>query len=107
MVESALTGETAPIDKQVDFMADQNIPLADRLNMVYASSPVSYGRGKFVVTATGMNTEIGKIAFILLKDENKKTPLQLRLDSLSKSLCIIAVFVAAAVSELTLTIPSH
>lgn len=97
VVESALTGETAPIDKQVDFMADQNIPLADRLNMVYASSPVSYGRGKFVVTATGMNTEIGKIAFILLKDENKKTPLQLRLDSLSKSLCIIAVFVAAAV----------
>lgn len=102
VIESALTGESLPVDKRVDFETDLNIPLAERVNMVYASTPVSYGRGLFVVTAVGMNTEIGKIAFMLLKDEEKKTPLQKRLDNLSRVLAIVVAVVAVAIFGLGL-----
>lgn len=100
--ESALTGESMPVSKVLDFETPHNIPLADRLNMVYASSNVTYGRGKFVATSAGMNTEIGKIAFMLLAEEEKQTPLQKRMDSLGKGLALIVVLVALGIFALGL-----
>ena len=87
--EAALTGESVPVNKLVDAlglngMAD--VPLGDRKNMCYMGSTVVYGRGKAVVTATGMDTEMGKIAGVLASTEEEKTPLQRRLDQLGKTL---------------------
>ena len=95
--ESALTGESVPVEKDYLTICSENSPIGDRTNMIFSSSPVSYGRAKAVVTATGMKTEIGKIASMLSGEEETKTPLQLKLASLSKYLGFICLFVSLIV----------
>ncbi|BCN31972.1 calcium-translocating P-type ATPase, PMCA-type [Anaeromicropila herbilytica] len=92
--EAALTGESVPVDKIVDKLSlgdQKDVSLGDRKNMVYMGSVVVYGRGKAVVTGTGMNTEMGKIAHAITQAEERQTPLQLKLAQLSKSLTIIVM----------------
>lgn len=86
--ESSLTGESNGIEKFTGALAGESIPLGDRKNMVYTGSLVTAGRGTFVVTSVGMNTELGKIAGLINKAERKKTPLQRSLDKFSKQLSI-------------------
>ena len=80
--ESSLTGESTNVDKN-DSIIDKEVPLADRTNMVYSGSLVTYGRAMVCVTATGMETEIGKIATLMNSAKEKKTPLQVSLDKFS------------------------
>ena len=90
--ESALTGESLPVEKD-DSVLTSEVPLGDRVNMVFSGSFVTYGRGSFIVTETGMNTEVGKIAGLLETAAEKKTPLQVSLDDFGKKLSIaILVF---------------
>lgn len=94
--ESSLTGESTNIDKaDIDF--DKEIPLGDRLNMVYSSSLVTYGRANVLVTATGMNTEIGKIASLMNETKERRTPLQMSLDSFSSKLATTILIICAIV----------
>ena len=86
--ESSLTGESNGIDKFTEMLTGEKIPLGDRKNMVYTGSLVTAGRGMFVVTAVGMDTELGKIAGLINKAERKKTPLQHSLDKFSKQLSV-------------------
>ena len=83
--EAALTGESAPENKTVDIIA-KDVTLGDRENMCYMGSTVVYGRGKAIITSTGMNTEMGKIAGVLSKTEQEETPLQKKLSQLGKML---------------------
>ncbi len=94
--ESALTGESVPVDKDATFVAEGDVALGDRINMAYMSTSVAYGRGEGVVTATGMNTEIGKIASMINNTADEMTPLQKRLADLGKMLGIVAVLLCAA-----------
>lgn len=95
--ESALTGESENVNK-IDTPIDQEeLPLGDRLNMVYSSSLVSYGRAVVLVTGTGMQTEIGKIADLMESAQEKATPLQRSLDDFSKKLSIIIMVICAIV----------
>jgi calcium-translocating P-type ATPase len=89
--ESPLTGESLPVEKDPGAIIEENSPLGDRINMVYSGCLVTNGRGKAVVTDTGMQTEMGKIAGLLNTTTKLITPLQKRLKSLAKRLCIIAV----------------
>ena len=92
--EAALTGESVPANKQAEVLelGDQkDIPLGDRKNMVYMGSTIVYGRARAVVVATGMQTEMGKIADILAQTKNEVTPLQKRLNKLSKVLSFIVL----------------
>ena len=87
--EAALTGESVPVSKQVETIEDltgKECPLGDRVNMVYMGSTIVYGRGYAVITATGMDTEMGKIADALTKAESGQTPLQIKLGQLSRIL---------------------
>ncbi len=84
--EAALTGESVPVTKAVALLTGDNVPLGDRKNMCYMGSTVVYGRGKAVVTATGMNTEMGKIAGVLAQTEQEQTPLQQKLNNLGKTM---------------------
>ena len=88
--ESALTGESVPVNKIVDIINLQenvmDIPLGDRTNMLYSGSTIAYGRGKAIVVATGMETEMGKIAAALQVAEDEKTPLQKKMTEISKML---------------------
>lgn len=94
--ESSLTGESTNIDKaDVDF--DHEIPLGDRLNMVYSSSLVTYGRANVLVTGTGMNTEIGKIASLMNEAKERRTPLQVSLDKFSSQLATAILIICAIV----------
>ncbi len=86
--ESALTGESLGVEKDVSVI-EETVPLGDRLNMVYSGSFVTYGRGEFLVTAIGMETEVGKIATLLKTTSEKKTPLQVNLDNFGKKLSIL------------------
>ncbi|MEG0496015.1 MAG: HAD-IC family P-type ATPase, partial [Eubacterium sp.] len=95
--ESALTGESLAVEKNTDDIADGKTPLGDRLNSVYMSSMVTYGRGKFIVTKTGMQSEIGKIAGMIQGTETMQTPLQKRLDELGKILAMGALVACAVV----------
>lgn len=103
--ESALTGESVPVDKNCDLLCDEKVSLGDKLNMAFMSTNVSYGRGEGIVVATGMNTEIGKIATMLESSKDEMTPLQKRLAELSKllgALCVIlcvALFVIALIQD--------
>lgn len=92
--ESALTGESLPVEKDIDEIAGETA-LGDRKNMVFSGSFVTYGRGTFLVTATGMDTEMGKIALLLKNTEERKTPLQVSLDQFGKKLSIIILIVCA------------
>ncbi|MBO0459190.1 cation-translocating P-type ATPase [Enterococcus hulanensis] len=95
--ESALTGESEPVMKEADYLGEEDDSLGDRLNMLYKGSTVVNGRGKAIVTATGMETEMGKIAGLLNSDETQKTPLQKRLNQLGKRISLIALAAAAFV----------
>lgn len=95
--ESALTGESLPVSKNLELLDGENIPIGDRKNMVYQTSMVTNGRGKFVVTETGMNTEIGKIAEMLKSQEKIKTPLQVKLEELGKWLGFIALGICTVI----------
>lgn len=88
--EAALTGESLPVGKSVDPVPGDDVPLGDRTCMAYMNTSVTRGRGELIVTATGMDTEIGHIADMLANTEASKTPLQKQLDSLSKIIAGIA-----------------
>ncbi|WMJ75810.1 MULTISPECIES: cation-translocating P-type ATPase [unclassified Sedimentibacter] len=94
--ESALTGESVPVDKNAEFIADTEVGIGDRINMAYSSTSVAYGRGEGVVVYTGMDTEIGKIAAMLNESEEELTPLQKRLNDLGKVLGIVAIVIVLA-----------
>jgi Ca2+-transporting ATPase len=97
--EAALTGESEPVDKTAATLADDaRLPLGDRRNLLFASTFVTAGRGQALVVATGMKTEIGRIASMIQSAKETQTPLQKRLDRLGKVLAFIALFVALAVS---------
>ena len=101
--EAALTGESVPVNKMLDVLGaaqkQADVPLGDRKNMCYMGSTVVYGRGKAVITATGMSTEMGKIAGVLSNTKDEQTPLQRKLDELgrllSKMVLGICVFIFA------------
>ena len=93
--ESSFTGESLPVAKQKQELPDVDIPLADRSNMLYMNNTLVRGRAEMLVTATGMDTEIGKLADLLAKTEEKATPLQIQLDSLGKRIAILAVAIIA------------
>lgn len=99
--ESSLTGESTNVDKSEDVI-DGEVPLADRTNMVYSGSLVTYGRAIVAVTGTGMNTEIGKIATLMNSAKEKKTPLQQSLDKFSSRLAIIIMIISVVVFGLNL-----
>lgn len=82
--ESALTGESLPVNKIDEPLEAEEVPLGDRINMVYQSCNVTYGRGKAVVTATGMSNEVGKIAQMLMDEKQELTPLQVKLNDIGK-----------------------
>jgi len=95
--ESALTGEAVPVDKDCGFMPwKEEIPLGDRHNMAFMSTTVTYGRGEGVVTATGMETELGKIATMITESKEELTPLQKRLGELGKVLSLLSLLLCAA-----------
>lgn len=100
--ESSLTGESTAVDKTADVLPDEDIALGDRINMVFSGSLVTYGRAVMAVTATGMDTELGKIAALMNKTQEKKTPLQKSLDKFSKSLAMVIMLICVVVFGLTL-----
>ncbi|MCQ5387817.1 cation-translocating P-type ATPase [Hungatella hathewayi] len=99
--ESSLTGESTNVDKE-EGTIDGEMPLADRTNMVYSGSLVTYGRAMVVVTGTGMDTEIGKIASLMNATKEKKTPLQVSLDQFSGRLAAVIMVICAIVFALSL-----
>ncbi len=102
--ESALTGESVPSDKYADVIVSESgeVPLGDRSNMVYAGTTIVYGRGKAIVTATGMDTEMGKIAKAITDASEEKTPLQVKLAQLSKILTVAVLAICAVVFAINL-----
>jgi Ca2+-transporting ATPase len=95
--EASLTGESLPVQKNAATVLDKNIPLGDRKNTAFMGTLVSYGRGRGVVTSTGMHTQLGLIATMLQNVEVEETPLQRRLDQLGKSLSVAALFLVVIV----------
>ena len=95
--ESALTGESVPVEKISDAIEDENIGLGDRKNMLFSSSLVTYGRGKGIVVETGMKTEVGKIAEMINETKDEATPLQVKLNNLGKTLGIVALSICAVI----------
>ena len=94
--EAALTGESLPVEKTTDVI-EGDVALGDRKNQVFSGSFVTYGRGKFLVTGTGMETEMGKIAALLKSTSEKKTPLQVSLDQFGKKLSIGILILCAVI----------
>jgi P-type Ca2+ transporter type 2C len=95
--ESALTGESVPVQKNAEVTLDKDIPIGDRRNSAFMSSLITYGRGRGMVTATGMHTQIGMIAGMLQSFEEEPTPLQRRLDELGRMLGIVALSVCGLI----------
>lgn len=95
--ESALTGESVPVEKTSELIKNDNVPLAERQNMVHASCIVTYGRAVVVVTSTGMNNEVGKIATMIMNEKQELTPLQIKLDQIGKSIGIMAIVICIVV----------
>ena len=98
--EAALTGESVPVNKFIDLLdlgGAKDVPLGDRKNMMYMGSTVVYGRGKAVVTGTGMNTEMGKIAGALAQAKEEETPLQMKLGQLSRILTVLVLGICAVI----------
>lgn len=100
--ESSLTGESLPVEKRAGVEDVAGIPLGDQYNMVFAGSLVTGGRGVFVVTATGMETELGKIARLMNMAKEKKTPLQVSLDQFSTHLAALILGICVLVFGLSL-----
>ena len=99
--ESSLTGESESVNKFLDTIEKEEIALGDQKNMVFSGSLVTYGRALVVVTGTGMNTEIGKIANLMEETQEKQTPLQVSLDDFSKKLAIIILVICVLVFGLS------
>ena len=95
--EASLTGESVPVDKVANVVLDKDIPIGDRKNTAFMSTMVTYGRGKGLVTATGMHTQIGIIAEMIQSYEEEPTPLQLKLDQLAKTLGIFCLAICGAI----------
>jgi P-type Ca2+ transporter type 2C len=95
--EASLTGESMPAEKDSDVVLDGEVPVGDRRNSAYMSTLVTYGRGKGMVTATGMHTQIGMIAEMIQSYEEEPTPLQRKLDQLGRTLGIFALLVSALI----------
>ena len=93
--EASLTGESVPVEKNSDKIDGEDIGLGDRVNMLFSSSLVTYGRGKGIVVETGMTTEVGKIAGMINSTEKQETPLQQKLNKLGKTLGIAALAICA------------
>jgi len=100
--EAALTGESEPVEKHVRSLDRADLPVGDQRNMVYMGTVVTYGRGLTVITATGMNTELGRIAELIQTAEREPTPLQRRLAQLGKGLAVAALVIVAVVFVLGL-----
>lgn len=98
--ESALTGESENVNKTADILKKEELALGDRINMVFSGSLISYGRAVVLVTSTGMDTEIGKIADLMSTAQEKATPLQRSLDDFSKKLSFIILGICAVVFAL-------
>ena len=101
--EAALTGESVPVEKHILPLSGDDLPVGDRKNMVYAGTAATYGRGRALVIATGMQTEFGKIAQLLQSVESGKTPLQKNLDKVGTALARAAFVVVAIIVALGLT----
>ena len=99
--ESALTGESLSVLKTAERLEKEELPLGDRVNMLYSGSTVSNGRGVMAVTGVGMNTEIGKIATLMQNAKKKKTPLQVSLDKFSQVLSVAVIAICVVVFLLT------
>ena len=98
--EAALTGESVPVNKIINVLnlgGEKDVPLGDRKNMMYMGSTVVYGRGKAVITGTGMNTEMGKIADALSNAQSEETPLQMKLNQLSKILTVLVIGICVVI----------
>ncbi|MBO6243511.1 MAG: HAD-IC family P-type ATPase [Clostridia bacterium] len=95
--ESALTGESVPVEKSINKIEGKEIGIGDRTNMLFSSSLVTYGRGKGIVVETGMTTEVGKIAGMINNTEKQETPLQQKLNKLGKTLGIVALVICAVI----------
>ncbi len=95
--ESALTGESVPVDKDADFMSEELLGIGDRKNVVYSSTSISYGRGTGIVISTGQKTEMGRIASSLTSIKQEQTPLQQNLNRLGKILGILALIVVGVI----------
>lgn len=95
--ESALTGESLPVDKDGEAEITEDAPLGDRINMVFSGCSVTYGRGRILVTSTGMDTEMGKIAGLLGSAATQLTPLQQKLNQMGKYLGILAIAICAII----------
>ncbi|HIZ83884.1 MAG TPA: cation-translocating P-type ATPase [Firmicutes bacterium] len=100
--ESSLTGESEAVEKTTEPMADEKAALGDRKCMVYSGSLVTYGRAVMVVTATGMDTELGRIAALMNETKQRKTPLQRNLDDFSGKLAVVILLISAVVFLLSL-----
>ena len=95
--ESALTGESVPVEKHAETLEGEDIALADRVNMAYSNTNVTYGRGEGIVTSTGMHTEVGKIATMLNNADETDTPLKRNLNQLGKTLTIMILAICVIV----------
>ncbi len=108
--ESSLTGESVPVEKDSSIVFSKNVPIGDRVNEAYMSTPVTYGRGEGIVINTGMNTEIGKIAKVLDEEEDDTTPLQKVLAKLGKVLgvlCLVIVVLVFGVDAIWILVQGH
>jgi Ca2+-transporting ATPase len=104
--EAVLTGESTPVDKKTGVVAEST-PVGDRKNMVFTATHITYGRGRAVVTATGMTTEFGKIAELVQTIEEEETPLKAKLSSFAKKLGILVVVACAVIFVLELIDPAR
>jgi len=95
--ESSLTGETEPVTKNSDMICKKDIPLGDRLNMAFMATIVVNGHGKAIVTETGMNTKVGKIANMIIEDDAPETPIQRKLSQVGKILGIVCLAICVII----------